>query len=119
MGLAGTAALTALGYGKYGSDMSQAETDAQIKRDTQAFSTARDVFNAIPKDFIDQAKEGAKEGLMRLGVAGLKDYFNKKKGGAMSLEDTFKQFGHNMQGQYNMVKSTLGLGKKNKKNKKK
>jgi len=34
-------------------------------------------------------------------------------GGAMSLADTFKQFGENMKGQYNMVKSTLGLGRQN------
>jgi len=34
-------------------------------------------------------------------------------GGAMSLADTFKQFGENVKGQYNMVKSTLGLGRQN------
>ena len=137
MGMAGVAGLSALGYGRSGGNMTQAEYNERANRDTQAFSTARDVFNAIPQDMINQAKEGAKEGIKRLAVAGLSDYFNRKKGGnmkggfkfgalkklvglgepndleggAMSLEDTFKQFGENMKGQYNMVKSTLGLGK--------
>jgi hypothetical protein len=111
MGLAGVAGLSALGYGRSGGNKIKADPDNQIDRDVQAFSTARDVFNTIPQDMINQAKEGAKEGLKRFAIAGLGDYIMRKKGGAMSLEDTFKQFGENMKGQYNMVKSTLGLGK--------
>jgi acyl-CoA-binding protein len=116
-GLAGTAALTALGYGKKkGGNLRKLEFGDQTVKDTETLSKAADIFNLIPQDTRDTIKQNAKQGLIRLASAGLKGFLdNRKTGGAMSLEDTFKQFGENMKGQYNNIKSTLGLGKKKKK----